>query len=664
MMDGTEIIAGAEPRKKFLKAEIWRTSSSGGGDRDEFASTQVLGKSIWEDEWVEPPVEFDELSRLLTENSAHWGCCKRKALDTVGLGWEIVPVEGVESPNDDERVELTNFFKKPNKRQSFFAFAKTAAIDFESLGNCAIEIATEEKQHRNYQPGDDYYESKKPVALYRAPMRTIQIRRDEDLYKQEEGIDKAYFRPFGTSPDEKPEYIQDGRAIHQMQLLKDDSTIDDVYGVPDIISAVLAIKAAVRVDWWNYTFFRRNLVPEMVIMVKETGDQAVEQEDLDATKETIEQYMRFEMMGEDHGTLYIQQPLGIEITLDTIAAEVKEASWRGWRLELQDSILTAHQMPPHRLGIVRSGKTTEGALAQMEIYKRSVIETRQQMWEEFFNKLIQEGFGYTDWQFKFEEIDTRDMEAETGVAKGLAEAGLTMRSIYEYLEYEAPDGDDPLVDLPMNSMEVIVAAWANGTLPGEAVHELISTGRFMDFVKPVAGGAMGAEAAPIGEFPTVEDYISGRSFPSGPEEEIRQAYEKKLIDEYGFSKEQILVEVPIRFGSQVKGMADIVIYKTAKKRDPWVVIEIATDMTQEEMDQAASYANALDAEFIVVYDGKQEAVMEKVNGAWQEGGMPKPGGMRRVSSRVQSILGGYGDNGGHGSTGDHGLLVGAERGRI
>jgi len=56
----------------------------------------------------------------------------------------------------------------------------------------------------------------------------------------------------------------------------------------------------------------------------------------------------------------------------------------------------------------------------------------------------------------------------------------------------------------------------------------------------------------------VIDYATGRELRERPEEEARQIFEKKLIDEYGYSKEQIEIEFLIQKGSRKIGPADIV----------------------------------------------------------------------------------------------------------
>ena len=99
----------------------------------------------------------------------------------------------------------------------------------------------------------------------------------------------------------------------------------------------------------------------------------------------------------------------------------------------------------------------------------------------------------------------------------------------------------------------------------------------------------------------------------------------------------MLVEVPVTFGSRVGGLADLVVYKDAQKRDPIVAIEIATEVTKEEVDQVISYANAIDAEYAVLYDGDREIVLKKVDGEWKEhpDGFPPPeGGSKPVEGEA------------------------------
>ncbi len=64
----------------------------------------------------------------------------------------------------------------------------------------------------------------------------------------------------------------------------------------------------------------------------------------------------------------------------------------------------------------------------------------------------------------------------------------------------------------------------------------------------------------------IKDYITGKLVRVRPEEvEARQLFERRLVEEYGYSKDQMEIEFLIQKGSQKIGPADIVVFRDSKK---------------------------------------------------------------------------------------------------
>ena len=60
----------------------------------------------------------------------------------------------------------------------------------------------------------------------------------------------------------------------------------------------------------------------------------------------------------------------------------------------------------------------------------------------------------------------------------------------------------------------------------------------------------------------ITDYATGKEVKLTPEEPFRQLFEHTLIDDLGYPKEHIGIEVPIQRGSNRKAeSADIVVFK-------------------------------------------------------------------------------------------------------
>ncbi|MCI1218557.1 N-6 DNA methylase [Bifidobacterium crudilactis] len=78
-----------------------------------------------------------------------------------------------------------------------------------------------------------------------------------------------------------------------------------------------------------------------------------------------------------------------------------------------------------------------------------------------------------------------------------------------------------------------------------------------------------------------------------PEEIVRQKCLYKLRDMYGYSFDQISVEVPVKVGSTIaKKRADIVVYTNSKKNTPRIFIENKKPHRKDGVDQLQVYMNA------------------------------------------------------------------------
>lgn len=104
---------------------------------------------------------------------------------------------------------------------------------------------------------------------------------------------------------------------------------------------------------------------------------------------------------------------------------------------------------------------------------------------------------------------------------------------------------------------------------------------------------------------TIIDYATGKEVLNRPEEFFRQVFEHLLIDDLGYPKENIGIEVVIQRGSKRDAeKADIVVYKSNKKvqENAYIVVEIETPKKSYDR-QALSYVTATTAPFCVWFAG-------------------------------------------------------------
>lgn len=108
--------------------------------------------------------------------------------------------------------------------------------------------------------------------------------------------------------------------------------------------------------------------------------------------------------------------------------------------------------------------------------------------------------------------------------------------------------------------------------------------------------------------PHLEDYATGKRVRTGPEEQVRQEYERILVDDYGYERGNIDIEVPIPRGSGRRSdRADVVVYRRGG-RDPAVdilgIVEVKKPGVVEGKDQLKSYMTATSAVWGVWTNGE------------------------------------------------------------
>lgn len=104
-------------------------------------------------------------------------------------------------------------------------------------------------------------------------------------------------------------------------------------------------------------------------------------------------------------------------------------------------------------------------------------------------------------------------------------------------------------------------------------------------------------------------YIRGVEIVETPEEKVRQEYIRRLVEEYGYPKELIDIEVPIKIGRDESKKADIVIYRSRQDREKrenhYIIVECKEpDIKHPDgVAQLKSYVNATTAQIGVWTNG-------------------------------------------------------------
>jgi type I restriction enzyme M protein len=114
----------------------------------------------------------------------------------------------------------------------------------------------------------------------------------------------------------------------------------------------------------------------------------------------------------------------------------------------------------------------------------------------------------------------------------------------------------------------------------------------------------------------IRDFATGRILKKTPEEERRQEIERRLVEEWGYPKELIDIEVEIHFGCQKLGRADIVVFRDDTSKNPnenaYIIVEVKRENRKDGIEQLESYLNATTAEFGIWYNGKDIVFLRRL----------------------------------------------------
>jgi len=127
-----------------------------------------------------------------------------------------------------------------------------------------------------------------------------------------------------------------------------------------------------------------------------------------------------------------------------------------------------------------------------------------------------------------------------------------------------------------------------------------NTGKTIFFLKTLAPFHSGKEEVQI----YVED---GKS---NPEEVVRQLWVYKLINYYGYTREEIELEKPVTFGTDTGSrFADIIVYTGPDKITPKIVLEIKKPKRKDGIEQLRSYLNAEGSPIGVWSNGSDKVIL-------------------------------------------------------
>ena len=375
---------------------------------------------------VEPLYNPTQLITLSEINTYHKRCCDQKALDVAGNGARIVPTTE-DGGNEANKKKLEDFFFKRTPRDTW----QKGHLDFEHCGQAAVEVV-----RYNNNPKAE------PKLAAHIPVHTLRIHKDKTKFLQERGTGKVWFKnithegeinnntgqPLNEEVVANPETI--GQRANEVIYLVNHTPRSDFYGIPDSIPAIPAMYGDQGRANYNVEFFENYGIPTYAITISGDFDEGERDETTGLTAlELALQTQLHSIQSNPHSTMVISVPSkdgltgesDVKVDFKPLSVDVKEASFRLYRMDNRDEIITAHGMDPYRIGVMVEGSMGGNTSIQSKKnYNYGTVQPRQQLWEDKINQhIVQGAFGITDWKFEFLPIDLEEEESDLAMMERL-----------------------------------------------------------------------------------------------------------------------------------------------------------------------------------------------------------------------------------------------------
>ena len=171
-----------------------------------------------------------------------------------------------------------------------------------------------------------------------------------------------------------------------------------------------------------------------------------------------------------------------KVRFERLSVEVKDSSFRMYRQDSALEICISHGVPPYRIGWPIVGSLGGSTAEEMtNIYNDSIVQPRQETWEQRLNRSIlgPKGLDITTWGLKCAELDVRNEMRDIEKSKGLYELGVTTPAeLARYFGFERTDpAANDYIGVPLNPQagtlpmpeEEMAKVW---TAEVEALHEV------------------------------------------------------------------------------------------------------------------------------------------------------------------------------------------------
>lgn len=423
-------------------------------------------------EFKKPQYNLRKLCELLDHNTYHRRCCEVVAEDASGYGYNIIPRNQVQddSNESEEQKEFIEQFLS-----SLYTPINTAlyryCYDKRAVGCGCMEILRESTSESNI------------VDLNPTPIFNMLVHKDGVRVLQRVGGKHRWFVLYGknVTPDgikfdvdcdtgEQVEYdsLDPSQRANELVWGVNYAPHTPTYGSAKIVPAIRAIYGDLGRARFNSSFFQNYGMPSYAVVVTGDFDSGPDEDDPDYDlTETLKYKIKENMenaVKNPHSAFAMLVPStegNVHVQFTKLnAGGNNEASFRLYRADNREEVMSAHGVPPYRIGLAINGSLGGNTSVESgNIYNTSIIQPIKKKNEDIVNEILFNEYyrihndiesEQLNWLFKIEEIDKRDYFKDLQSANLLFNMGaMTPRQIAESLGKPIgaiADSDNPWLD--------------------------------------------------------------------------------------------------------------------------------------------------------------------------------------------------------------------------
>lgn len=503
-------MADAEPniRKRTRPAEPRRYPRSKDADNGvmaklkEYVNTNAL-QDPWEGQYalqaassltiIQPPYNPHTLARLPYENSTLLQCIEAMVRNCEGHGWQLEYV-GPDDQKDSEaalaeKKLLEKLFNYPNDVMSFQEMRERLRFDYESQGNCYMEVGRDRSGRVTMlahipaqtmrRTSRDRQETEVEVKLPRDGSDTSRVKKRFCRFVQQVGERKIWFKEYGD-----PRVIDPATGLENPNLSPEEGATEIIhrclyhpaspYGVPRWINQLPSILGSRQAELTNYDFFKDNGIPAMAVLVaggaltQESMDNIESQFTAIKGREAVHRLVFIEAQGnEDLASTDGAVPVP-KVEIKPLRGEQQnDAMFQGYEKDCTEKIRSSFRLPPLFIGL-HEDLNYATAKTSYSVAEGQVFAPERKSFDEDIDRKVLSTYDAKFWSFRSQPSKLTDGDEVVKALKefdamGALTPNTAISLANQYFDLELPTIEDEWGNWPFS---IVRSVAAKGALKG------------------------------------------------------------------------------------------------------------------------------------------------------------------------------------------------------